>query len=573
MSAFDWNGRLVPYPPDRAEHYRASGEWSDVPTGRRLHEAALTHGGRIALITADATLTYRELDERTDRVAAALIGLGLRRLDPVLFQVTNRAQSVVAWYACLKAGLIPVATLAAHRGHEIGHISRKVGAVAHIVEAGLKFDLVKFARATAVDHPTLRHVLSIEASSATEGATRIEDLGRDIDAAGAREVVEGIAAQTDPCDVAVFQLSGGTTGLPKVIPRIHAEYWNNGFFYARALGWTPQTRVAHLIPLIHNAGISCALHAAHSVGATLVLATPDALSAFDLMVRHQVTDALFGHGHYQSVSRPEFEPVLRTLRRTILSGAKVGDDLFRRVDDGEKYWAGQMFGMSEGMFVLTPTDAPEEARRTTVGAPLAASDEVRILDPATEHEVPKGEIGELCCRGAYTIPGYFDAPEHNKAAFTPDGFYRTGDLAAIRTISGRDYISIEGRIKDLINRGGEKINAEEVELLLTQNPRIAAAAVVAMPDPRLGERTCAYLVATGGAELTMHEVQSHLEHLGVAKYKWPERLEWTSALPQTNVGKIDKKQLRADIAARVGNEAALVSAASAAGHDKAGQKG
>lgn len=566
MTAFDWNGRLVPYPADRAERYRATGEWSDAPTGRRLHETALRHGDGIALITAEATLTYRELDERTDRVAAALAGLGLRRLDPVIFQVTNRAQAVIAWYGCLKAGLIPVATLAAHRGHEIGHISRKVGAVAHIVEAGMKFDLVQFAHEMAADHPSLWRVLTIEASTATPGTIRIEDLGSDIDPAQARAVVESIESQTDPGDVAVFQLSGGTTGVPKVIPRIHAEYWNNGLFYAQSLGWTSQTRVAHLIPLIHNAGISCALHAAHSVGATLVLATPDALSAFELMARHEVTDVLFGHGHYQAVVSPEFEPVRRTLRRAVLSGAKVGGDLFSRVDDGQIHWAGQMFGMSEGLFAVTPLDAPEVARRGTVGIPIAPSDEVKILDPSGEREVPVGEVGELCCRGPYTIAGYFDAPEHNTAAFTSDGFYRTGDLAAIRTFDGRGYLSIEGRIKDVINRGGEKINAEEVEVLLLQDPRIAAAAVVAMPDPRLGERTCAYLVSAAGAELTMRDVQAHLDGLGVAKFKWPERLEWMAALPQTNVGKIDKKQLRADIAAQVEAEA-VAAAGSPNGRD------
>ena len=538
MTAFDWDGKLVPYPAERAAQYRSTDEWSDTPTGQRFHESAVRHGDRLALATADTVLTYRELDERTDQVAAALNRLGLRRLDPVIFQVTNQAQTVIAWYGCLKAGLVPVATLAAHRAHEIGHISRRVGAVAHLVEAGMKFDLVDFAREIAVDHPTLRHILTIQG---TEG-TRIEDLGTDIDPAEARAVVESIQREIDPEDVAVFQLSGGTTGVPKVIPRIHAEYWTNGLFFARTLGWTPETRVAHLIPLIHNAGISCALHAAHSVGGALVLATPDAASAFELMTRYEATDALFGHGHYQAILSPEFEPVRRTLQRAVLSGAKVPEDVFARVDDR---WAGQLFGMSEGLFMVTPLDAPAQVRLQTVGAPIAASDEIRILDPGTDDEVPPGAVGELCCRGPYTIPGYFDAPEHNRSAFTADGFYRTGDLAAVRIVDERPYVSIEGRIKDVINRGGEKINAEEVEVLLLKHPKIGSAAVVAMPDVRLGEKTCAYLVAVDGTALSMTEIQTHLDGLGVAKFKWPERLEWLSALPQTNVGKLDKKRLRA----------------------------
>lgn len=557
MTASDWDGRLVRYPGDRADRYRASGEWSDVPVGGRLHESAVRHGDRTALITDEGRLTYRELDERSDQIAAGLGRLGLKRLDPVLFQATNRQGTVLAWYGVIKAGLVPVATLAQHRMHEIGHISQKVGARAHIVESGLNFDLVEFAKDVAAGHGTLGTILTIGAPAGDQGMCRIEDLGADIDAARARAFVEGVEADTDPEDVAVFQLSGGTTGVPKVIPRIHAEYWNNALMYAQVQGWDPDTVLAHIIPVIHNAGVTCALHGAHSVGATLVLANPDAASAFALMAASHVTDILIGQGHFQSLLTPEFGPVLRTLKRSVLSGAKVPPEVFRRVDDGATRWAGQLFGMSEGMFLASRSDDPKSVRSTTVGMPIGRSDEVRVLDPNSEAEVPDGTVGELCCRGAYTIPGYFDASEHNEKAFTSDGFYRTGDLAAVHVVGGRRHISIEGRIKDLINRGGEKVNAEEVEVLLMKHDDIALASVVAMPDDRLGEKACAFLVSATGATLTMAEVQRHMDGLGVAKYKWPERLVWVSELPTTNVGKIDKKRLRAEVAKQL--EAELIS--------------
>jgi 2,3-dihydroxybenzoate-AMP ligase len=281
------------------------------------------------------------------------------------------------------------------------------------------------------------------------------------------------------------------------------------------------------------------------------LATADVTQAFPLMARVRATDVLIGHGHYQAVASAAFDDVRPFLRTVILSGAKVGRELFDRVDDGEHRWAGQLFGMLEGLFTVSPHESPEQARLTTVGTPIADHDEIRILEPGAETEVTDGEVGELACRGPYTIPGYFDAPEHNRTAFTSDGFYRTGDLASILAIDGVRYLSIEGRIKDLINRGGEKINAEEVELLLVAHPLVQNAAVVAMPDPRLGERTCAYLVTTDGEELSMTDIREHLDALGVAKYKWPERLEFVEALPQTNVGKIDKKRLRADVVAKL----------------------
>lgn len=397
----------------------------------------------------------------------------------------------------------------------------------------------------------MRTVLTVGAADDVDGTYAVENLGSDIADDVARERVERIQAAIDPLDVCAFQLSGGTTGVPKVIPRRHVEYWDNARLYAERLGWTEETRVAHLIPLIHNAGITCALHAAHAVGASLVLGTPDAPSAFRLMAREQATDVLIGHGHYQAVTSAAFDEPRPHLRTVVLSGAKPSPDLFARAEGGDGQRAGQLFGMSEGLFLVTPLDAPQAARSTTVGTPVAVDDEVLILEPGSEAVLDDGEVGELCCRGPYTIPGYFDAPEHNRAAFTSDGFYRTGDLASFTMIDGVRYVSIEGRIKDLINRGGEKINAEEIELLLVKHPAIANAAVVAMPDPRLGERTCAYLVAAQGDTVSMAQVQRHLDALGVAKFKWPERLEWLTALPQTNVGKIDKKQLRADVVAKL----------------------
>lgn len=546
-----WGARLVDYPPDRAEQYRRSGSWTDRPIADRLHRTVLRYPDRVAVVTDTGSLTYDELGRRTDQIAAGLTDLGLEPGDPVLFQVTNRLETVLAWYGCLKAGLVPVATLAAHRGHEIGHISRAVGAVAHVVEAGLSFDLVSFAQEQAANHPTMRTVLTVGATDDVDGTHAVETLGSDIADNVARERVERIQAAIDPLDVCAFQLSGGTTGVPKVIPRRHVEYWDNARLYAERLGWTEETRVAHLIPLIHNAGVTCALHAAHAVGASLVLGTPDAASAFRLMAREQATDVLIGHGHYQAVTSSAFDEPRPHLRTVVLSGAKPSPDLFARADGGDGQRAGQLFGMSEGLFLVTPLDAPQAARSATVGTPVAIDDEVLILEPGSETVLADGEVGELCCRGPYTIPGYFDAPEHNRTAFTSDGFYRTGDLARITMIDDVRYVSIEGRIKDLINRGGEKINAEEIELLLVKHPAIANAAVVAMPDPRLGERTCAYLVAAQGDTVSMTEVQRHLDALGVAKFKWPERLEWLTALPQTNVGKIDKKQLRADVVAKL----------------------
>ncbi|NKQ58484.1 AMP-binding protein [Amycolatopsis sp. K13G38] len=552
MSTSRWGSRLVAYPEDAVRRYREAGLWGTCTIADELHAVAGAHSERDAVVALDGRLTFRELDERSDLLAAGLAGLGLVPGDPVLFQVTNRLGAILAWYGVLKAGLIPVCTLAAHRGHEIGEISRRVGAVAHLVEAGTRgFDLVNFALEQQRDHPTLRQVLVLGGTGTTAGVA-IESLGADLDPRAARRTVEEIQRGIGPDDVAVFQLSGGTTGVPKVIPRLHAEYWYNAAEYARSWGWSAESRVAHLIPIIHNAGIVCAVHGPHSVGGCLVLGTADPDVSLPLLAREGATHVLLGHGHFRTVDLPAFEAATAAVNQIVLSGTKVPPALFDELER-RGLWSGQLFGMGEGLFLTTRPGAPREARAETVGTPLSALDEVRVLAPGTETEVPDGEVGELCCRGPYTLRGYFDADKHNATAFTSDGFYRTGDLAAIREIDGGRYVTIEGRIKDVINRGGEKINAEEVESLLLRHPRITGAAVVAMPDPRLGERGCAYLVVQG-KPLTLGDVQEHFAALQVAKFKWPERVELLSEIPRTLVGKMDKKRLHADIAGKVAAE-------------------
>lgn len=549
----DWAGRLVPFPDDFVERYRSAGLWGTRPVGAEFHEVATRRPKHVAVVTDHGSLTYGQLDTDSDRLAMGLSDLGLDPGERVVVQLTNRLHSVLAWYGLLKAGLIPVCSLAAHRAHEIGSISRKVGAVAHLVESNPHgFDLIAFAVQQQRGHPTFRHVLTAGDPNTGLG-TAIERLIDKADPVLARDRVEAIEAAIDPDEIACFQLSGGTTGVPKIIPRLHAEYWYNARVFAKASGWNSETRAAHMIPLIHNAGITCALHAVHSVGGTLVLTTAVLDQALPVLARERITDMLVGHGHYSMVHHPLFESAVASMKRAVLSGAKVPDHVFTAFED-QGVWVGQTFGMGEGFFSMSTPASSRLSRLTTVGVPVSPHDEFRVLEPDTEDDVPEGNVGELVCRGPYTLRGYFDAPSINATAFTSDGYYRTGDLVAARSIDGERTISIEGRLKDLINRGGEKVSAEEVELLLLRHPGILAAAVVSMPDPRLGERACAYLIAEG-EPLTMAEVHEHMSSHSLAKFKWPERLEWVPRFPVTPVGKIDKRALRSDISAKLENEA------------------
>jgi 2,3-dihydroxybenzoate-AMP ligase len=206
--------------------------------------------------------------------------------------------------------------------------------------------------------------------------------------------------------------------------------------------------------------------------------------------------------------------------------------------------------MAEGLINYTRPDDPEEVVVETQGRPLSSHDEIRIVDP-DGGLVAEGEAGALETRGPYTLRGYYRAAEHNRRAFTADGFYRTGDVVRMHP-SGN--LVVEGRVKDFINRGGEKISAEEIENLMLGHPRVVNVAAVAMPDPEMGERTCAYVVTTPGERLELEELVGFLDARRLARFKLPERLELLDALPLTSVGKVDKKRLREDIAGKLDRE-------------------
>jgi 2,3-dihydroxybenzoate-AMP ligase len=205
--------------------------------------------------------------------------------------------------------------------------------------------------------------------------------------------------------------------------------------------------------------------------------------------------------------------------------------------------------MAEGLLNLTrPGDSLDVARETQ-GRPISPADEIRIVDDAGR-DVAVGQPGELLARGPYTIRGYYKAEEHNCAAFTSDGFYRTGDIVRLHP-SGN--LVVEGRRKDLINRGGEKISAEEIENLILSHESVHMAAVVAMPDPVMGEKACAFVILKRNRSLTLEQLSAFLVGKKIARFKVPERLEVVEAFPLTSVGKVSKQHLRADITARLNN--------------------
>ncbi|MEV7289154.1 AMP-binding protein [Streptomyces sp. NPDC093252] len=547
---------LVPYPADISDAYRAAGFWSGRTLPTELRAAAPQHAERTALITPEQTLGYRELFAAAEKFAAGLAASsGLRPGDAVMFQMGNVAETVIAYLGCLMAGIRPVCTLPQHGVREISVLARHVGARGLIAQADFRHGkLPEHAR-------ELRSGGVIGEIVIARGPSSAPDLSyADILGAGEGADPADLPYHTlDPRQIAVFQLSGGTTGLPKVAPRLHEEYAYNASAWAQALGWAPGTTVLYALPIMHNAGISVALQPALLSGATLVLApSADTGTLLDLIetTRPDAIPLVPPALAVRLLDEPRSRHAdLSSVTDFIIGGQKLPPEIAERLRDELGIRIRQKFGMAEGMFLVTPPHGSERMRHHTVGTPISPADEIRILEPGGDTEAADGEIGELCVRGPYTIRGYYRAEQHNAHAFTDDGFYRTGDLARRHAIDGMTCYSIDGRIKDVINRGVEKIHAEEVEELILRHPHVAGAALVAMPDRVLGERGCAYLVPEHDApQLTVAALGDFLRAQGLAVYKLPERVEYLPSLPLSPVGKVAKKTLRDDIADSLAGE-------------------
>jgi 2,3-dihydroxybenzoate-AMP ligase len=328
-------------------------------------------------------------------------------------------------------------------------------------------------------------------------------------------------------------LSGGTTGLPKLIPRTHDDYGYNLRVSAGLCGLDERSVYLAALPAGHNFALGCpGVMGTLASGGRVVLGP----AALDVMTRERVTvtAAVPALAERWADAVELGTPRPRDLRLLQVGGARLSPDAAHRLRRVLRCGLQQVYGMAEGLLCFTRLDDPEEVVVGTQGRPASPDDEVRIVD------------GELWARGPYTIAGYFRAPGANAAAFTDEGFYRTGDLVR-RHPSGN--LVVEGRVKDVINRGGEKIAAAELEDLTLAHPAVAQVAAVAMPDRSSGEAVCLFAVLRRGTVLTLEGIRSFLDRRGLARYKLPDRLAVVDELPLTGVGKVDKAVLRAWIAA------------------------
>ncbi|GAC1569616.1 MAG: (2,3-dihydroxybenzoyl)adenylate synthase [Polyangiales bacterium] len=544
----------IDWPVEFAEKYRARRYWSGRTITGALEEIVEAHGSDVAVVDGGRRITYDELGRSIKRMAHHLSSRNISCGARIIFQLPNVAEFVICYFAALTVGAIPVACLPQHRDLEVRDIARLAGALAWFVPSpSSRFDHLAMIARVRDSVPTLREIFAL-GGDAHPGAHSIERLLDD--PIETRSSPAALAAlQPFPSDCAVFQLSGGTTGTPKIIPRTHDDYLYNSLQFARVSGLSRDSVLLISLPIAHNFPLACpGLQGALLLGARVVLcASPSADLVFPLIEAERVTwvPAVPASVINWANDPRRDQHDLTSIRAIYVGGQRLHQEPAERVTAAFGPVVNQVFGMAEGLLCCTRPDDPSETRLGTQGRPICPDDELRIVDEQ-ERDVSIGAVGHLLCRGPYTIRGYYAAEAHNSRSFTGDGFYRTGDL--VRMTDGGNLV-VEGRNKDVINRGGEKISAEEIESLILTHSAVHNVAVVAFEDEILGERACAFVILNDGATLSIEELLRFLcEEKRAAKYKCPERLEIRTAFPLTAVGKVSKKDLRLEVALLIETE-------------------
>ena len=525
------------------EKYIRLGWWPGITFGDMLDKTADLYPRKEALVDDRVRLTYSGLRERVDRLAVGLIDLGIEKGDTLLLQLPNWAEFVFSFYALQKIGGIPVLLISGYRQLEVSHLCRLTEAKAWIApEVYRNMDYTSFIGEVKKANPQLNHLISVRAAG-QEGyfTASLEGLmDRELTADDKQKLS---ARRPSPFDVAHILPSGGTTGLPKAIPRTHNDYICNLEFVARAGEMCTDDIWLLTVPVGHNLALLVGTTGFVFVGGKMVLL--DSTRVWDICSAIQREKATFMPIVPSLLKRIiDFEELgqydLGSLKKISASGEASTPELIRSVHEKIGCTYINEFGMSEGLVLRTGVDYDLETICNTVGRPCCPYDQIKVLD-AEGKELPPNTDGELSGKGPSIFAGYLKNPEENKKVFTAEGFFRTGDMARI---DDEGNIRITGRIKDIIIRGGENISPVQVEELLLSHPGISDAAVIGIPDKELGEKVCAYIQPVAGVELDPEDIKAFMESRGASKMLIPERFAFIDALPMTQAGKHDKKALR-----------------------------
>jgi 2,3-dihydroxybenzoate-AMP ligase len=533
------------WPAELADAYRVAGYWIDEPLTKMLTVQAEQCPDQIAVLSTSRQFTYAQLHRQSDHLAKQFLLRGLLPGDTALVQLPNIAEFYLVYFALLKAGIVPVNALFSHNKAELNEYIRQIEPkIAIFSGQHALFDHSDYLMSLQ-PNSTIQQIVfvgdvnaaALEAAHLLASAYQLSDL---LTAAESHDIT---LPELNASEVAFFQLSGGSTGTPKLIPRTHNDYLYSVRGSVDICGVTAETRYLCALPCAHNFPLSSpgALGVFYAGGTVVMASDPSPTICFPLIEKYRITmSGLVPTALNLWLAEAEETAFnISSLLVLQVGGAKLHADVARQVKPKLGCLLQQVFGMAEGLVNYTRFDDDEWTIIHTQGKPISVADEIRVVDEE-DNPVPLGEEGALLTRGPYTIRGYYQADAHNQRAFTSDGFYRSGDLVR-QTEQG--CLIVSGREKDQINRGGEKISAEEVESWLLKHSSVKQVALVAMSDAVMGERSCAFIVCQQTSVKAV-ALRKFLREQGLADYKIPDKFEFVPDLPLTAVGKINKAKLR-----------------------------
>lgn len=545
-----------PFPQELIDRYTTRRWWSGIPLGQMLDRTCDLYPDKEALVAGQTRLTYRQLREGTDRAAVIFLELGVRQQDRVLLQLPNWVEFVYAYYGLLKIGAIPVFCIPRFSLREMDHFRGITEA--KIWMAPLRFEKIDYRpliEAFQARPGFLKHILlanpnqeSIPPETLSFNALMEKvDLNRS-------PATDLLSRSPDPNEICHLMPTGGTTDLPKLVPRTHNDFYCNIEYRAKAWQRCPQDITLIATPLTHNMAIEVSLNPTFFTGGKVVLIdSTEPQAILEAIEREQVTTMILVVAQlHRMLEVPDLKQYdLSSLKVIAGAGSYVPADLIKKVYErlGCKFY--NVYGSSEGPCSQTRYEDPPEIVLHSVGRPICPYDEFRVIDFAGQ-PLPQGREGELVVQGPCIFRGYYKSEAENKEVFTADGFYRTGDLV---TFDPEGRLIITGRKKDIIIRGGENISAKEVEELIGGHPGVDQVAAVGMPDQILGERVCAFIKPKPGQVVTFEGIISYLKAQNISVLYLPERVEIVSEIPLTPVGKTDKKRLREAIREKIETEA------------------
>lgn len=526
--------------PDLAVRYRAAGHWRDQTVDHFLERAAARYPDTVAVIDGDRRLTFADVERESLRLAAALYDRGVRPGDVVSFQLPNSADAVVVFHAIHRVRGVANPIVPIYREREVGFILGQAGTkVAFVPGTHRGFDHSAMYATLRQRLPELDLVVTTGGPAADDQTVGLADLI----AVATPEMIEAVRAlpPADPDDVCLLLYTSGTTADPKGALHSHNTLVFENMSMIDTFGLNERDVVFNPSPVTHVTGVNCALTLPFLLGAPVVLQDAwDPEVALARVLEERASFMIFATPFLRGLVDAAVARGVRTpsVRYIICGGADIPDSLVTRSTE-VLGTVTRMYGATEGPSVTSANRSDEPRLRTGTDGRVLAPTEVIVSDGAGGIAAT-GVVGEVLWRGPDTFLGYLDA-SLNDEAFTADGFFRSGDLAYFDADGG---IHIVGRIKDIINRSGEKISTHDVENELSEHPAVAEIAVVAGPDARTGERGCAFVVTRDAVDLTLEEVREFLSARGIAMQKVPESVFVVDSLPKTASGKIQKFALR-----------------------------